>query len=145
MKYMANTEVMIKSQAMAIKNLETQMGQMASILNNRPQGSLPSTTETNPRREGKEKCQAITLRSGKKVTKNEHGAAAPYLQREDAWQREAETESEKKENHEGFELQLEEDNKAGSVEKPVSKIPLVHPLVPFPQRLNKKMEAKQFS
>ena len=37
------------------------------MLTERPQGSLPSTSEVNPRTEGKEQCQAITLRSGKIV------------------------------------------------------------------------------
>ena len=41
------------------------MGQMASLLSERKQGNLPSTSEVNLRREGKEHCKAITLRSGK--------------------------------------------------------------------------------
>ena len=41
------------------------MGQMASLLSERQHGNLPSTSEVNPRREGKEHCKAVTLRSGK--------------------------------------------------------------------------------
>ena len=41
------------------------MGQMASLLSERQQGNLPSTSEVNLRREGKEHCKAVTLRSGK--------------------------------------------------------------------------------
>ena len=41
------------------------MGQMASLLSERQQRKLPSTSEVNPRREGKENCKAVTLRSGK--------------------------------------------------------------------------------
>ena len=41
------------------------MGQMASLLSERQHGNLPSTSEVNPRREGKKHCKAITLRSGK--------------------------------------------------------------------------------
>lgn len=37
------------------------MGQLASQLSSRPQGSLPSTSETNPRREGKEQVNAIMV------------------------------------------------------------------------------------
>ncbi|XP_062075256.1 uncharacterized protein LOC133779295 [Humulus lupulus] len=44
------------------RNLETQMGKLATLMANRGQGNLPSTTEFNP----KEHCKAITLRSGKK-------------------------------------------------------------------------------
>ena len=38
---------------------------MASLLCERQHGNLPSTSEVNLRREGKENCKAITLRSGK--------------------------------------------------------------------------------
>ena len=37
------------------------MSQISSLLSNRPQGSLPSNTEVNP----KEHIKAITLRNGK--------------------------------------------------------------------------------
>ena len=41
------------------------MGQMASLLSERQQGNLPSTSEVNPGRERKEHCKAVTPRSGK--------------------------------------------------------------------------------
>ena len=41
------------------------MGQMANLLTERQQGSLPSNSEINPRDEGKEHVKAITLRSGR--------------------------------------------------------------------------------
>ncbi|KAJ8568921.1 hypothetical protein K7X08_032658 [Anisodus acutangulus] len=47
----------------SIRNLETQVGQLANMLNNRSQGNLPSNTVVNP----KEQCQAIDLRSSKQV------------------------------------------------------------------------------
>ena len=37
------------------------------ILIERAQGSLPSTSEENPMRDGKEHCKAITLRSGREI------------------------------------------------------------------------------
>ena len=37
-------------------------------MNNRPQGSLPSTTEINPKGDGNEHYKLITLRSGKKLS-----------------------------------------------------------------------------
>ena len=43
------------------------MGQMANLLTERHQGSLPSNSEINPRREGKEHVKAITLRSGREL------------------------------------------------------------------------------
>ena len=53
----------LNNQAAQLRNLEVQMGQMASLF--KQQGNFPSTSEVNPRREGKEHCKAITLRSGK--------------------------------------------------------------------------------
>ena len=43
------------------------MGQMANILIERQQGSLPSNSEKNPRGDGKEHVKDITLRSGRKL------------------------------------------------------------------------------
>ena len=43
------------------------MGQMATLLTERQQGSLSSNSEVNPRGKGKEYCKAITLRSGSEV------------------------------------------------------------------------------
>ena len=43
------------------------MGQMASLLTERQYGSLSSSSEVNPRGEGKEYCKAITLRSGREL------------------------------------------------------------------------------
>ncbi|EOY09066.1 Uncharacterized protein TCM_024420 [Theobroma cacao] len=65
MQFMTKTNAFIQNQATSIRNLEIQVGQLASALNIRPQGILPSDTEPNPRREGKEHCMAITLHNGK--------------------------------------------------------------------------------
>ena len=40
---------------------------MASLLTERQQGSLPSSSVVNPRKEGKEYCKAITLSSGREL------------------------------------------------------------------------------
>ena len=42
------------------------MGQLATTMSSRTQGSLPSNIK-DPRREGKEHCKVINLRSGKNV------------------------------------------------------------------------------
>lgn len=46
-----------------MKNLEMMIGQIASIAQTRTQGSIPSTTVTNPN--VNDQCKAVTLRSGK--------------------------------------------------------------------------------
>ena len=43
------------------------MGQMANLLTERQQGSLPSNSEVNPRGEGKEHVKFVTLRSGREL------------------------------------------------------------------------------
>ncbi|XP_060959105.1 uncharacterized protein LOC133030385 [Cannabis sativa] len=60
--YMAKNDAVIQSQAASLRNLELQLGHLANELKARPQGSLPSDTE-NPRRDGKEQCKSIHLRS----------------------------------------------------------------------------------
>ena len=42
---------------------------MASLFSERQQGNLPSASDVNPRRYGKEHCKAIALRSGKTTEK----------------------------------------------------------------------------
>ncbi|KAL1832028.1 hypothetical protein ACET3Z_001679 [Daucus carota] len=67
--------LMCKGQAVSIKTLETQIGQIANALLNRPQGTLLSDTEANPgKKDTKEQVQAITLRSGQ-VTKEQNSTA----------------------------------------------------------------------
>ena len=47
----------------SLRNLETQVGQLAYQLSGRTYGNLPSNTERNPR----EKINAITLRNGREL------------------------------------------------------------------------------
>ncbi|KAH9716154.1 hypothetical protein KPL71_021359 [Citrus sinensis] len=55
-KYIAKNEAIVRSQAVSLRNLENQMGQLATTMSNRTQGSLPSNIE-DPRRESKEHCK----------------------------------------------------------------------------------------
>ena len=64
-KFENETRTSLNNQAAQLRNLEVQMGQMASLLSERQHGNFPSTSEVNPRREGNEHCKAITLSSGK--------------------------------------------------------------------------------
>ncbi|PPS18020.1 hypothetical protein GOBAR_AA02561 [Gossypium barbadense] len=44
-----NTETTLKNQQVSIQGLETQIGQLSKLIFERPQGTLPSNTEPNPR------------------------------------------------------------------------------------------------
>ncbi|PPS03306.1 hypothetical protein GOBAR_AA17352 [Gossypium barbadense] len=61
-----NTETALKNQQVSIQGLETQIGQLAKLISERPQGSLPSNTDPNPR----EQLNAITIQ-------DEEGLVAP--------------------------------------------------------------------
>ncbi|KAM6547415.1 hypothetical protein CsatB_019091 [Cannabis sativa] len=67
---MAKNDAVIQSQAASLRNLKLQLGHLANELKARPQGSLPSDTK-NPRKDGKEKCKSIQLRSGKHLKNSE--------------------------------------------------------------------------
>ena len=54
----------------SLRNLDNQVGLLASNLSRRPQGALPSNTEKNPR----EEVNAVTLRSGKELEEVEKEA-----------------------------------------------------------------------
>ena len=64
-KFENETRASLNNQAAQLRNLEVQMGQMALLLSKRQQVNIPSTSEVNPRREGKEHYKVVTLRSGK--------------------------------------------------------------------------------
>ena len=74
--FMTTTNTNLKNQVAAIHNLEVQMSQIFSLLSNRPQGSLPSNTEVNP----KEHIKAITLRSEKVLEQDQVSREENLLQ-----------------------------------------------------------------
>ena len=49
----------------SLKNLKTQVGQLALNMPNQSKGTFPSDTQNNPK-----DCMAIQLRSGKEVSNN---------------------------------------------------------------------------
>ena len=64
---MQHQATQLNNQAAQLRNLEVQIGQMANLLTEKQQGSLPSNSEVNPRQEGNEHVKAITLRSGREL------------------------------------------------------------------------------
>ena len=59
-------EAVVQRQAVSLRNLENKIGWLATSLSNIPQGHLPSSTK-GLRREGKEYCKVINLKSKKDV------------------------------------------------------------------------------
>ena len=66
-QFMNETRTNFQNQSAQIRSLEVQISQMANMFSERQQGSLPSNSEVNPKRDGKEHCMAIMLRSGKEL------------------------------------------------------------------------------
>ncbi|KAL5542129.1 hypothetical protein UlMin_009839 [Ulmus minor] len=139
--FMNKTETHIQNQGVALRNLENQVGQLATALSSRPSGALPSNTE-NPQRDGKEHAKAITLRSGNTV---EVPKASKRTQKEsDLVQEEVPTEQAKnqQENRE-VEISAEKSDADVSV-VPQQSHQQRRPPPPFPQRFQKQQQDKKF-
>ena len=63
--FKSDTQVFHKNTSASLKNLETQVGQLALNMPNQSKGTFPSDTQKNPK-----DCMAVQLRSGKEVTNN---------------------------------------------------------------------------
>ncbi|XP_024022668.1 uncharacterized protein LOC112091966 [Morus notabilis] len=120
------TRTQLQSQAASIRNLEMQVGQLANSMNNRSQGVLPSNTENNPRRDDKEHCKAITLRSGKELNEVDMRPKTSRKPEEEIGSAEKQVKS-------------QEDKPKMEESQPYNPPP------PFPQRLQKQKLDTQFS
>ena len=63
--FKSDTQVFQKNTSASLKNLETQVGQLALNMLNQSKGTFPSDTQKNPK-----DCMAVQLRSGKEVGNN---------------------------------------------------------------------------
>ncbi|XP_028788814.1 uncharacterized protein LOC114744839 [Neltuma alba] len=144
----------------AIKNLEVQMGQLASQMNVLISNSLPSDTIPNPKRDNKE-CKAVNLRSGKvlpdsfgpgKVTKKAQNDVAIDLDKGEIGHEEPISEDDNKKRKQAKKdmvdvvkgkyvtFDVTEEKKRKTLTSPTKYVPLP----PFPQRLKKQQEDGQF-
>ena len=120
-QFIQSSEARHRNQEASIHNLEKQIGQLAKMMSERPPGSLPSSTENNP----KEQAKAITLRSGKELQadkEDEQLRVGPSSQEKDK----GEPESKDAERR----------------TPPVVKEYV--PRVPYPARLNQSKDKEQF-
>lgn len=122
--FIRSTDVRLHNQEASIRNIEKQVGQPAQRINERQNGALRSNIESNPTKNAK----VITLRSGKKVEKQN--------QDEDV------VEEKKAEPKQGVKTKTE--YKDEPLRSKPSLMPYVPP-IPFPERLAKHKQNKQFS
>ncbi|PON69717.1 hypothetical protein PanWU01x14_085010 [Parasponia andersonii] len=123
MQYMAKNDAILQNQATTLRSFETQLGQLANAINNSPQGTLPGNTKVNPKRENKEQCKVIILRSGKEVRR--------------------EVEEPVGTEGENIEEKPHEESLPEATSKP--EITPYDPPPPFPQRFQKKKLDQKFS
>ena len=137
-KFENEAKTSLTNQAAKLRNLEVQMGQMATLFSERQQGNLPSTSEVNPRREGKKHCKAKTLRSRKTLEKSSEN-------HEDA-ETSAGGEKNSIENV-GKPKKLLKNSTPSTPNKVEVKESLIEekPIVSYPQRLRKNRLDNQFS
>ncbi|XP_022861116.1 uncharacterized protein LOC111381556 [Olea europaea var. sylvestris] len=131
---MEKAEATLQNQNVAIKILETQMGQLAMALTSRAPGNMSSNTEINP----KEQAKAITTRSGVQLPEihvkrlSVNGETSPPTEEENVEQDEQPKESTPKRSSENLR------DKATATVNPYE------PPIPFPQRLRKHKMEQQY-
>ncbi|XP_062119744.1 uncharacterized protein LOC133834221 [Humulus lupulus] len=114
---------------------ELNPGILANELRNRPQGTLPSDTE-NPRKDGKEHCKEVTLRSGKNVELTEDNCTRNNEPTSIQSSGDKGDKAVKSKNLNADPEAIPPQNATG---KPISKPP-----PPFPQRFQKQQQDSQF-
>ena len=120
--FKSDTQMFQKSSSASLKNLETQVGQLALNMPNKIKGTFPSDTQKNPK-----DCMTIQLRSGKDLSSNKRT------------ERKEETEKEREK------ISQIEQPKGSNDQKKKEGVPAYTPSVPFPQRLPKSRREEQFS
>ena len=128
--FKSDTQMFQKNASASLKNLETQVGQLALNMPNQSKGTFPSDTQKNPK-----DCMAIQLRSGKDLSSNKET---------DVEKEETEAKKEKTEEKAEKNSQLEQ-LKGSNDQKKKEGVPAYTPAVPFPQRLQKSRREEQFS
>ncbi|KAK8596898.1 hypothetical protein V6N13_001510 [Hibiscus sabdariffa] len=140
---------LLQSHGSSLRALENQVGQIAQALQVRPQGGLPSDTEVT-KRNGKEQCSALTLRSGTTINKDvkfggeENTEATPSSTQN-------ESEVPKKLNGEEGKEGIQSTKPSGGqcADSTAKAVPTqsaedARPPPPFPQRLKRHKEDIQF-
>ncbi|KAK8684709.1 hypothetical protein V6N13_040725 [Hibiscus sabdariffa] len=140
---------LLQSHSSSLRALEGQVGQIASALQERQQGCLPSDTEVT-KVHNKEHCSALTLRSGTQINvqdkfggKNEGDSNPITKKAEEELQEEALVEKDKCEGSTSEPAEVANKN-ATAKAIPTPAVEEVRPPPPFPQRLKKHKDDIQF-
>ncbi|KAJ9541977.1 hypothetical protein OSB04_028483 [Centaurea solstitialis] len=142
---------MAQTQA-SIKNLESQVGQIAQEIKKRPDGTLPSDTET-PQRPGKEQVKVVTLRNGKTLIENNQVKSHTPPEKKDKEKENTKTEPEKKKLEKEKDFAPSTSSDIPQLSRENNKRPLTHAPLPersdlpllFPSESKKKREKTHVS
>ena len=122
-----NSQIFQTTTNASLKNLETQIRQLALTLQNRIKDAFPSDTKKNPKH-----CMAVQLRSGKELEKEKS-------EKDEGNKGEGSLENDESLEKERKKKQRQEE------ERSKKKAQNSMPTVPFPQRLQKSRIEEQFS
>ncbi|XP_070014521.1 uncharacterized protein [Nicotiana sylvestris] len=144
---------------LAIKNIETQLGQLSMALNNCPQGTLPANTNINPKEQNPNQLMAVSLWNGRDLNMEQEVAqsnkettpATPVLLEVDesvdltevVVEQVQDDKGKAKESEQAAEQVVPLVPQNPNREKPASSAQRVIP-VPFPQRLAKQKKEYQY-
>ena len=125
--FKSNTQNFQANTNASLKNLETQVGQLASTLQNKTKDAFPSDTQKNPR-----DYMAVQLRSGKELSNTR-------AERKEKTEQEEEEETRRENRKNSSELTAETENKVHTEQqeknceqKQKEKVQAYTPVVPFP-------------
>ena len=137
--FKSNTHMFQANIGASLKNLETQVGQLALNMPNQNKGAFRSDTQKNPK-----DCMAVQLRSGKEVSSSSKKEKKEKTDgEEEATGREEEKNmSEKTIDAEKKKLTEQPEKSCGLKQK--EKVQANTPVVPFPQRFQKVRREEQF-
>lgn len=141
--FIQETKQQFIAQGVSIKNLENQVGQIATAVSARNMGTLPSSTETpsTSREKNVETCKAVKLRSGKEyegiITEPEEVSPEHFASGKSTENTFAQSEAEKVPD-----LGKRDSVAAGPQKE--KKLVQERPPPPFPQRIRKAKEEQQF-
>ena len=138
--FKSDTQVFQNNTSASLKNLETQVRQIAFSMPNQSKGTFPSDTQKNPK-----DYMAVQLRSGKEVGNNNK---KEMKEKTNAEQEETGKEEEKSMPEKTTEAKKKiqtEQPEGSSEQKQKETVPAYTPTEPFSQRLQKAKREEQFS
>ncbi|XP_061346730.1 uncharacterized protein LOC133292338 [Gastrolobium bilobum] len=143
------TRASFRNQEASIRNLETQIGQLARQFTERTHGTFSSNTDTNP----KAQCNAIVTRSGIVIQPVEKPPVEKKKEAEPEVELEAEPEAEKDKEEDEVEAEksiperrlFKWEKKKALDRQPKAADPPPYEKVPYPQWLNQEVQKQQYN